>query len=150
MLAWIAQRDNIAIHHARNHGKQHIGKYPVDGYNAELNTVWEIQGCMWHGCTKCYAHDTINSVNHLTMQDLHQQTLEKVQFLKDSGCKVIEIWTCDIERQLAVDSEMKTFLTIMKSPNLWSMAGFLWWSHKCHLSLLRCKTGRENMLHGFL
>ena len=46
MLAWIAQGDNIAIRRARNHGEQRIGKYPVDGYNAELNTVWEIQGCM--------------------------------------------------------------------------------------------------------
>ena len=109
MLAWIAQRDDIAIRHARNHGEQRIGKYPVDGYNAELNTVWEIQGCMWHGCTKCYARDTVNPVNHLTMQDLRQRTLEKVQFLKDSGCNVVEIWTCDIERQLAVDPEMKEF-----------------------------------------
>ena len=91
MLAWIAQRDNIAIRHARNHGEQRIGKYPVDSYNAELNTVWEIQGCMWHGCTKCYARDTVNPVDHLTMQDLRQRTLEKVQILKDTGCKVIEI-----------------------------------------------------------
>ena len=109
MLAWIAQRDNIAIRHGRNHGEQRIGKYPVDGYNAEFNTVWEIQGCMWHGCTKCYARDTVNPVNHLTMHDLRQRTLEKVQFLKDTGCKVIEIWTGDIERQLAVDPEMKKF-----------------------------------------
>ena len=35
--------------------------------------------------------------------------VEKVQFLKDTGCKVIEIWTCDIERQLAVDPEIKEF-----------------------------------------
>ena len=109
MLAWVAQRDNIAVRHARDHGEQRIGKYPVDGYNTELNTVWEIQGCMWHGCTKCYARDTVNPVNHLTMQDLRQRTFEKVQFLKDTGCKVIEIWTCDIERQLAVDPEMKEF-----------------------------------------
>ena len=43
------------------------------------------------------------------MQDLCQPTLEKVQFLKDTGCKVSEIWTCDIERQLTVDPEMKEF-----------------------------------------
>ena len=108
-LACIAQRDNITIRHARNHGEQRIGKYPVDGYNGELNTIWEIQGCMWHGCTKCYARDTMNLVNDLTMHDLRQRTLEKVTFLKDSGCNVVEIWTCDIERQLAVDPEMREF-----------------------------------------
>ena len=140
MLAWIAQRDNISIRHARNHGEQRIGKYPVDGYNAELNIVWEIQGSMWHGCTKCYARDTVNPVNHLTMQDLCQRTLEKVQFLKDTGCKVIEIWTCDIERQLAVDPEMKEFLDNFEvSEPLEPQAGGRW-SHKRHSSFLRRKT----------
>ena len=43
------------------------------------------------------------------MQDLRQRTLEKIRFLKDQGFNVMEIWTCDIERQLAADSEMKEF-----------------------------------------
>ena len=58
---------------------------------------------------QCYARDTVNPVNHLTMQDIRQRTLEKVKFLKDSGCNVVKIWTCDIEHQLAVDPEMKEF-----------------------------------------
>ena len=43
------------------------------------------------------------------MQDLRQQTLEKVEYLKDQGFNVVEMWTCDIERKLAADPEMKTF-----------------------------------------
>jgi hypothetical protein len=43
------------------------------------------------------------------MQDLKQRTLEKIQFLKDNGYNVVEIWTCDIERQLATEPEMKGF-----------------------------------------
>ncbi|CAB4025195.1 DNA polymerase [Paramuricea clavata] len=43
------------------------------------------------------------------MQDLRQQTLEKIQFLKDSRYNVVEIWTCDIERQLATEAEIKDF-----------------------------------------
>ena len=43
------------------------------------------------------------------MQDLRQRTFEKIQFLKDQGFSVVEIWTCDIERQLAADPEMKKF-----------------------------------------
>ena len=81
----------------------------MDGFNAEMNTVWEIQGCLWHGCPKCYARDTVNPVNHLTMNELHQRTLEKIQFLKDNGYNVVEIWTCDIDRQLETDPDMKTF-----------------------------------------
>ena len=41
------------------------------------------------------------------MHELYQRTLEKIQFLKDNGYNVIEIWTCDIDRQLASDPEMK-------------------------------------------
>ena len=106
---YIALRDNIAIRHARNHGEQRIDKYLVDGFNAKTNTVWEIQGCLWHGCPKCYARDTVNPVNHLTMNELHQRTLEKIQFLKDNGYNVVEIWNCDIDRQLQTDPDMKTF-----------------------------------------
>ena len=56
---------------------------------------------------RCYSRDTMNPVNKLSMQDLRQRTLEKIQFLKDSGFTVVEIWTCEIERQLAADQEMK-------------------------------------------
>ena len=41
------------------------------------------------------------------MHELYQRTLEKIQFLKDNGYNVIEIWTCDIDRQLASGPEMK-------------------------------------------
>ena len=51
----------------------------------------------------------MNPVNHLTMNELHQRTLEKIQFLKDNGYNVVEIWTCDIDRQLETDPDMKTF-----------------------------------------
>jgi hypothetical protein len=45
----------------------------------------------------------------MTMQDLRQRTLVEIQFLKDNRYSVVEIWTCDIERQLAIEPEMKDF-----------------------------------------
>jgi hypothetical protein len=45
----------------------------------------------------------------MTMQDLKQRNLEKIQFLKDNGYNVVETWTCDIERQLATEPKMKDF-----------------------------------------
>jgi hypothetical protein len=45
----------------------------------------------------------------MTMQDLRQRTLEKIQFLKDNSYNVVEIRTCDIERQLATEPEKKDF-----------------------------------------
>ena len=43
------------------------------------------------------------------MNELHQRTVEKIKFLKDNGYNVVEIWTCDIDRQLETDPDMKTF-----------------------------------------
>jgi G:T-mismatch repair DNA endonuclease (very short patch repair protein) len=109
ILTWISQRDNIGIRHACNQGEKRIGKYLVDRFNEESNKVWEIHGCLWHGCEQCFSGDTVNPVNHLSMHDLRQSMLEKTHYLRENGYNVIEIWTCDIERELAMDSEMKEF-----------------------------------------
>ena len=109
LLIYITQRDNIAIRHARDHGEQRIGKFLVDGYNGETNTVWEIQGYLWHGYPHCYARDTINTVKQPTMHELYERTLEKFQVFKGKFYNVLDISTCNIDRKLATNPEMKTF-----------------------------------------
>ena len=41
------------------------------------------------------------------MYDLHQATVEKINYLKDHGFNVVEVWECDIKREL--DEEMKRY-----------------------------------------
>ena len=60
------------------------------------------------GCLKCYARDTVNPVNGKTMQDLHQATVEKTSYLKDHGFSMIEVWECDIKKELEQDEDMKS------------------------------------------
>ena len=48
-LSWVAEESEIDIEHVRNGGEKRIGKYSVDGYCEERNTVYEFQGCYWHG-----------------------------------------------------------------------------------------------------
>ena len=82
--------------------------------------------------------DTVNPVNELSMHELHQRTLEKVLFLKDNGYNVIEIWTCDIDRQLAADPDMKRFFDNFEiSEPLGTSSGLLWWSNQRDAALLR-------------
>ena len=61
------------------------------------------------GCLKCYARETVNSVNGKTMQDLHQATVEKMSYLKDHGFGVFEVWECDIKKELEQDEDMKSY-----------------------------------------
>jgi len=72
-LRYIAERDNINIHHAGNSGEQRIGPYRVDGFHAETNTVYEYHGDFWHGCPKCFARETKNPVNGNTMGELYEK-----------------------------------------------------------------------------
>ena len=61
-LDWISERDGVNIKHALNGGEKNltdIGK--VDGFCKETKTVYEFQGCFWHGCEKCFSNDTINT-----------------------------------------------------------------------------------------
>ena len=76
-LDWFSQRDDIKIQHALTGGEVNIkdvGK--VDGFCKDTNTMYEFQGCFWHGCKACYS-DTINSKNQIDMVTLRKRTFEK-------------------------------------------------------------------------
>ena len=48
-LSYEMERNDIHIQHVRNGGEKRVGKYSLDGYCEERNTVYEFQGCFWHG-----------------------------------------------------------------------------------------------------
>jgi len=54
-LDWLSKKDGIKIQHALNGGEHKIkGVGKVDGFCKENNTVYEFQGCFWHGCKKMF------------------------------------------------------------------------------------------------
>lgn len=61
------------------------------------------------GCTKCYARNTVNAVSETTMHNLHQATMKKTLYLKDQGFNVVEVWECDIMKELEQDEDMKRY-----------------------------------------
>lgn len=58
MLYYLQKKNGRYIQHKLNGGEKKIeagGKvYSVDGFDAETNTIYEIHGCHWHGCPKCF------------------------------------------------------------------------------------------------
>ena len=48
-LSYEMERNDIHIEHVRNGGEKRVGKYSLDGYCEETHTVYEFQGCFWHG-----------------------------------------------------------------------------------------------------
>ncbi len=54
-MDWLAQTHGVTIQHQLNTGREvKVGKYPVDGFvpatqPEEKGTVFQFQGCYWHG-----------------------------------------------------------------------------------------------------
>lgn len=99
-LMWIEHEWRIEIKHARNGGEAKIGPYYVDGVCLETNTVFEFQGCYFHGCLNCYSPDTPNTLRHCTMGDCHATTLDRMMWLREQGYNTVEIWECEYDRQV--------------------------------------------------
>ncbi|XP_021345581.1 uncharacterized protein LOC110445345 [Mizuhopecten yessoensis] len=115
-LKFIASTEGLRIQHAANDGEKHIGSYKVDGYitnEGEKDTILEFHGCFWHGCTKCYARNTINTVTDCTMADPHMRTLDKQRYLQHLGYNYRCMWECDFERQSKLDKPLKSFLNTL-------------------------------------
>ena len=63
-----------------------IGKYKVDGYDKQTNTVYEFYGCVYHGCPKCYKTTDLTPFSGRTMDSLYSK-----QFSKNSSYKNLDI-----------------------------------------------------------
>ena len=95
---------NNNIQHTLNGGEYTIeGVGKVDGYCASTNTVYEFQGCFWHGCPKCYNEATINTKNHIDMGELNKRTLAKNAKIRELGFNLVTIYECELNK----DAEFK-------------------------------------------
>jgi G:T-mismatch repair DNA endonuclease (very short patch repair protein) len=74
-----------------------IHKYKVDGYDPETNTVYEFNGCYYHGCNICYQPEDINPSSGKSMGELYKNTIKKEEHLKRLGYKVISKWGCQFK-----------------------------------------------------
>lgn len=74
----IALNGNTYIHHALNGREKQIHGVYVDGYNPKTKTIYEFQGCLWHGCATCYTdRNVVNPYNCQRMKTLLEQTRAK-------------------------------------------------------------------------
>ena len=131
-LSYLSEKNDVFIQHALDGGEKRVGKYFLDGYCEEIHTAFAFHGCFWHGefvfsftcycvrnakketflftgCRKCYARDTVNPVSSNTMDELYQATVEKTEYLKRNGYNLVEMWECDMKRELEEGEDMKHY-----------------------------------------
>ena len=92
-LNYIANRDNIEIEHAEHVGEFRIpgSKYRADGYCRETNTIYEFDGCYFHGCPCCYDPNDTNTICKLTFGELQEKTIIKAKYITSKGFKLVKI-----------------------------------------------------------
>ena len=114
-LQWIKYQsfiENQYIQHSRNGGEIKFGKYSVDGYCKNTKTVYEFNGCYWHGCQKCF---NSSSFNHLkkeycssSFKKTNDRLLELKYMLPDH--KFVVMWECEFNEKKKKSLELKNFL----------------------------------------
>ena len=109
-LKYVSERDQINILHSRNGGEKQIGPYKVNGYRETETGDRTVYECFWHGCQKCFSRSTKIPVTISTMEDLHQGTLDKKQYLENLGYRYVSMWECDYERELQSNGSMRSFV----------------------------------------
>ncbi|EGT49852.1 hypothetical protein CAEBREN_12547 [Caenorhabditis brenneri] len=118
-LKYLQYLDNedpsLKLEHALNKGEKRIfyGKssYYVDGFSEATNTVYEVYGCMYHGCRECFKARSMRSPcnPNSTFEDLYQQTILRQSHIENAGFKVEAKWECEINKELDSNKKMKQF-----------------------------------------
>jgi len=93
----ISIENDIEIIHAINEGEHTIAnsRFRADGYCKETNTIYEFDGCYWHGHECKYHPEKINSVSKKTFGELYEKTLKRHIFITQQGYNLVQIWECD-------------------------------------------------------
>ena len=106
------------ILHVRNGGEQCVttstDSYFVDGFNPATNTVYEFNGCFWHGCRTCHPGNrhAKHAVNpDRTMEELYRATLAKEDALRTAGYEVIVMWECRWDEIVKTNPFVKNFVS---------------------------------------
>lgn len=63
-----------------------------DGFDPNTNTIYEFYGDYWHGNLNVYKPEAFNKLNKMKFIDLYNRTLERENFIKNNGYKIISIW----------------------------------------------------------
>ena len=102
------------IRHAHNGGEVCLTGKRVDGYDDTTRTVYEFNGCLWHGCPRCHPPPHRNKYTKLhpdrTLQEMYDFTEHKRRTLEAQGFTVVTVWECDWDRDTKSNDELKQFL----------------------------------------
>ena len=108
-LKYLKYTEKTDIRHCFNNKEKKIGPYPVDGYDALTDTVYEFQGCWMHGCPKCFSKNTFNALKCQSMGHLHKMCEIRSDYIKEKVNNFIEIWEHDWDERVKKEIDLIKF-----------------------------------------
>lgn len=75
--------------------------FNLDAYIPETKTIYEFYGDYWHGNPNRTYNTDINQKSKISFTELYKRTINRENFLKSKGYKLITIWEEDYIKQIA-------------------------------------------------
>ncbi|CAF1118845.1 unnamed protein product, partial [Brachionus calyciflorus] len=112
LLKYLSEKLNTRIQNSKNGGEIQVGKYRIDGYEQTSNSYYEFNGCLFHGCPKCFKSDTFNSFKQESMGTTHEKHSKRIREIRSmiNGANFVEIWECDWDRSVENDNDVGNFV----------------------------------------
>jgi len=106
------------IQHVGNAGEYHVPgtTFTVDGFCQETNTIYEIHGCFWHGCPKCFPvrNEPRLRLCNRTMDDVYQKTQQKMEQLRAKGYRIEKMWECEWDQLKQTRSDVQAYVASLQ------------------------------------
>ena len=110
-MNFIMKTEGIDILHARNHiGEVSIGPYLVDGYDPSTRTVYEFNGCYYHGCSVCKMDKDVIGLKR------KQDTQTKEKYLRHKGYNMNVMWEHEFKTLRKTNPKLKQFIWDREPP----------------------------------
>lgn len=117
-IIWMEMLKVPGIRHVQNNDGREVtlpngkgGYYRLDGYDAATKTVYEYNGCLWHGCPKCFGkkgrYETTHPHTRQPMSELYRQTKEKEEYLISRGINVVSKWEHDFRDEVKKNPQLR-------------------------------------------
>ena len=107
----MAHKERIHIRHQLNNTEKRTGdrKLSVDGFHAQTQTVYQFNGCYWHGhdCALNHGKD-FNEKRKKSMAELREETQANTEYIRSN--KVVEMCECQWRSMKKPNRELKRFI----------------------------------------
>ena len=112
-LKWVAHKERIHMRHQLNNREKRIGdrKLPMDGFHAQMQTVYQFHGCYWHGhdCALNRGKE-MNEKRNKPMVELLEETRANTKYIKNKDYRVVERWECEWRDMKKTNPELQRFI----------------------------------------